>query len=90
MCSSDLYYSIENFNSKFPEGDIKYKIQFTGKIFNKSGDIEDLFRDFDLLVSAVKKNFGDNSQVKYTELPRNIDFNQKYYDFNIDFTVITN
>ena len=87
---SNFYYSIENFNSKFPEGDIKYKIQFTGKIFNKSGDIEDLFRDFDLLVSAVKKNFGDNSQVKYTELPRNIDFNQKYYDFNIDFTVITN
>lgn len=82
-------YSINDFNDRSPEGKKQYQIKFNGKIFNKSGDIEDLFTNFDLLVAAVKKAFGENSQIKYSELPRNIDFGQKYYDFNIDFTIVT-
>jgi hypothetical protein len=82
-------YSIVNFNDKSPEGQKQYQIKFTGKLYNKSGDIEDLFSKFDLFVAAVKKNFGDNSQLKYLEIPKNVDFSQKYYDFNIDFTVTT-
>ena len=34
----------------------------------------------------MKKNITD-SEIKYNELPRNIDFNQKYYDFPFEFRI---
>jgi hypothetical protein len=63
-----------------------YEIKFSGEIKNKSGDIEDLFRNFDNLNAQVKKNYV-NMKIDYNELPKNIDFNKKYYSFPIDFTI---
>lgn len=82
-------YSLPDYNNKNPVPNPNYKVEFNGDISNKSGDIEDLFKDFDLLVADVKKNFNQN-QLKYSELPRNIDFNQKYYTFPVQFTITKN
>lgn len=83
---SKFSYSIENFDSKRPKKRSKYNSVFTGDISNESGDIEDLFKKFDSLSSSVKKSFKLH-KVKYSEMPRNIDFTKKYYTFPIDFTV---
>lgn len=83
-------YSINNFNSKAPVSNSSdYKISFAGDIINQSGNIDDLFREFDTLVTEVKKNL-ENNQVTYSELPRDIDFNQKYYSFPVVFTITKN
>lgn len=79
-------YARQGFNEKSPAPSPSYDIGFSGKILNESGDIEDLFKEFDALVLEVKKNLGDK-QVSYSDLPRNIDFNKKYYDFPVDFTI---
>ncbi len=79
-------YSIDNFDSKSPQKNSVYKIVFTGDLNNKSGDIDDLFKSFDTVSSAAKKAF-DKHDVKYSEMPRNIDFTKKFYNFPIDFTV---
>lgn len=80
-------YSLTGFNHKAPNSVDTFKINFTGQIMNKSGDIEDLFSEFDGLVLKTKETFKDN-QVTYSDLPKNIDFNQKYYSFPIDFTIL--
>ena len=80
-------YSLSGFNGKSPSQNTGYKFSFTGNMSNKSGDIEDLFKEFDNLTVEVKKIMGQDQQIKYSELPRNIDFNQKYYSFPIDFTI---
>ncbi len=79
-------YSLSGFNAKAPTNNTNYQISFGGTVLNKSGDIEDLFTEFDALVNEVKKNLSNN-QIKYSELPRDINFNQKYYSFPIDFTL---
>ncbi len=79
-------YRISSFDSKSPSATLEYETKFGGQLINKTGDIEDLFREFDSLAIEVKKNM-PKSGVKYNELPRNIDFNKKYYDFPIDFTI---
>lgn len=82
-------YSLLNFSDKSPSKSIGYKINFNGDLFNKSGDIEDLFREFDILTNEVKRNM-DKQKVTYVELPRSIDFSKKYYNFPIDFTITKN
>lgn len=81
-----LSYALDNFNSKSPVKDPNYKVTVTGKIFNKGGDIENLFKEFDSMSRELKSNFSTN-QLKYSEIPRNVDFNQKYYSFPIDFSI---
>lgn len=83
---NSFVYLATGFNAKAPSNNVNYQINFGGTILNKSGDIEDLFKEFDALASEVKKNLSNN-QVKYSELPRDINFNQKYYSFPIDFTL---
>ncbi len=63
-----------------------YAIELKGKIYNKSGDIENLFSEFDGVSSEFKKNF-NKEKLSVSELPKNIDFAQKYYDFNINFVI---
>jgi hypothetical protein len=82
-------YSLLSFSDKSPSKNTSYKINFNGDLFNKSGDIEDLFREFDILTNEVKRNM-EKQKVSYAELPRNIDFNKKYYNFPIDFSVTKN
>ena len=79
-------YRMSGFNAKAPSSIADYELEFGGQIINKSGDIEDLFREFDSLVNEVRKNMPGKT-VRYNELPRNIDFNKKYYSFPIDFTI---
>lgn len=81
-------YLVPNINGKSPTvASNNYEFSFGGQLDNKSGDIEDLFKEFDALVIEVKKNLG--ASVKYNDLPRNIDFNKKYYSFPVEFTVST-
>jgi len=79
-------YSVPSFDYKNPEAYKKYLISFKGDLGNKSGDIDDLFKGFDSLTAKTKKNF-PNDSVKYSDIPRNIDFAQKYYTFPVEFTL---
>ncbi|MFZ9181483.1 MAG: hypothetical protein ACO201_06415 [Rickettsiales bacterium] len=84
---SSMVYNLGGFNSH--NSNTKNTIietVFSGKIINKSGDIETLFTEFDKFIVEMKKNITD-SEIKYNELPRNIDFNQKYYDFPFEFRI---
>ncbi len=83
---SKFSYSLNNFNEKSPSANGNYTFSLSGKIENKTGDIEDLFSEFDGLASKTKERLSKNN-VNYTDLPRNIDFNQKYYSFPIDFRI---
>ncbi len=83
---SSFVYDLSNFNSKAENKNLVYKIDINGQIYNKSGDTEDLFREFDGMIVSVKQVFNKN-QVKYTELPRNIDFAKKYYDSPVQITI---
>ena len=64
------------------------QLTLLGTLYNKDGDIENLFTEFDKFVVQMKKSLPDY-EIKYNELPRNIDFNQKYYDFPVEFRIIS-
>jgi hypothetical protein len=86
MKLDNFSYSLMGFNEKNPTQNTPYKMSFSGNILNKSGDIENLFRQFDGLTAEVKKTF-DGKKITYSELPRNIDFSSKYYDFKVNFSI---
>jgi hypothetical protein len=79
-------YSVDDFKAKSPSLNLNYKINLTGEILNKTGDIENLFKEFDSLSVEIKKNLNKN-EITYSELPKDIDFNKKYYSFPIDFSI---
>ena len=82
-------YTLVSFNSHNKSNvSAQKQITLIGKLYNKSGDIEDLFTEFDKYLVELKKSLVDY-EIKYNELPRNIDFNQKYYDFPIEFRIIS-
>ncbi len=83
---SSFVYNVSGFTAKTANKNPAYKIDINGKIYNKSGDVEDLFKEFDGMTSAAKQAF-DKNQVKYSELPKNIDFAKKYYDSDIQLTI---
>ncbi len=78
-------YKLQSFNYKSPAKS-GYVMSFNGDLTNKSGDIDDLFKSFDVLTRKTKQNFPKET-IKYNEIPRNIDFVQKYYTFPIEFTL---
>ncbi len=80
------YSYSNNFNSKFPSPAVVPQISISGKISNKSGDIDDLFKVFDSLIGSTKKEFS-KSQIKYEELPKTLDFNVKYYNYPFSFNI---
>lgn len=82
---SSFKYQNDNFKKTF-DSNSKYKISFSGTLFNQSGEIEDLFIEFDTLTKEVKENF-KKANIKYNELPRNIDFHKKHYEHQINFEV---
>ncbi len=86
---SSFSYTLPSFNSKNPTPSKKYSISFKGELTNKSGDIDDLFKAFDSLTTKTKKIF-EKDEIRYSDLPRNIDFVQKYYTYPIDFTISGN
>lgn len=79
-------YSLSDFTAKSPTTNLNYKITLSGNLLNKSGDIEDLFKEFDSLIVQIKKNLS-KSEITYSELAKDIDFNKKYYSFPIDFSL---
>ncbi|MDX2082421.1 MAG: hypothetical protein SFV53_00320 [Rickettsiales bacterium] len=83
---SFLYSISSSFNGKNIATKTKYSLSFKGNIDNKSGDINDIFKDFDSLSGEIKKKFADK-KIEYPAIPRNIDFVQKYYTFPVEFTI---
>jgi hypothetical protein len=83
---TSLVYNVSGFTNKTANRNITYKIDLNGQIYNKSGDVEDLFKGFDGMIAATKQTF-DKNQVNYTELPKNIDFAKKYYDSAVQITI---
>lgn len=79
-------FSMAQYNHLSPVPVSNCKISFSGKLSNKTGDIEDLFREFDLFTNQAKKTF-EGSDIRYSELPRDINFTEKHYSFPIDFTI---
>lgn len=79
-------YSIQGYNSSSPSVNNNYSIALSGKLINISGNIDDLFREFDYLTSDGTEIFKGNN-IRYSKLPRDIDFNKKYYDFPVNFTI---
>lgn len=79
-------YNVIGFSNKSPSTNQNCQIAFSGKLFNGTGDIDDLFRKFDGLTKSIKKTFSSD-QVKYDELPRTLDFNTKYLTYPINFTI---
>jgi hypothetical protein len=86
---SSFSYGLASFNSHNSTNSTAQKqLILVGKLFNKSGDIENLFTEFDKFVVQMKKTLIDY-EVNYNDLPRNIDFNQKYYDFPVEFRIVS-
>ena len=67
------------------------KVQITGSLVNESGDIDSLFKKYDELNAAANKIWGEDKSIKHnlSQLPKNIDFEKKYYDFPIEITLET-
>jgi hypothetical protein len=84
-------YSLQNFNSKSPNQKLTYKADFSGKLINASGDVDDLFKEFDNLNSKTKQFLEkEGVSIKYSDLPKNISFSEKYYEADINFTITKN
>lgn len=86
---SEFSYNALDFNPKSPSGSSKYNFNIRGTAPNKGGDIEDLFKRFDSFIAESKKNF-EGYDFKYSELPQNINFTDKYYTFPIEFKITKN
>jgi hypothetical protein len=64
----------------------KYSINVTGSVINKNGDIDKLFTNFDNLILSLKTKLGANN-LKYNDIPNNINFNRKFYKYPFDITI---
>lgn len=83
---NNFIYTLQDFTYINPGSLTRYTVNISGKILNKTGDIDDLFNGFDRLSNITKKSF-PNSEVTYKEIPRSVDFTKKYYDYPIEFTI---
>lgn len=83
---SRITFSASNFDHVNPNKNSKYSGNFSGIIYNKTGNIDDLFSEFDNLSNDGAKSVKD-VQMRFSKLPRDIDFNKKYFDFPISFTI---
>ena len=54
----------------------------------KDASLNDLFIEFDSFINKKLKSTLTNFDVKYTEINRNIDFNAKFYEQPIEFTLL--
>ncbi len=79
-------YNLVGFNSKADTFTAHPEFTMTGEINDKSGDIEVLFKKFDSLSLETKTKFSDYD-IKYSEIPKNIDFSKKYYFFPFDLSI---
>lgn len=78
-------YNIKNYRQGNP-GKTKYSLVITGKILNQSGNVDDIFMTYDKIKSNFIKNF-KGYKVDVSELPKNINLAEKYYDFDIKINI---
>jgi hypothetical protein len=76
-------------NNKIPTQISSYQIAINGDLVNESGDIDDLFANFDDLNSAVKKEYEGN-EVRTQEMARDMDFSKKYLTYPVIFNINKN
>ena len=80
-------YNLSGYDPKSSRSNrLQFKFIVTGKIEIKSGNVEELFGNFDNLVADTKKEFKDYN-VKYADLPTDIDFSKEYYEFPINLEI---
>lgn len=82
-------YKLSQFTDKSPSNSVGAEVSISGNIINQNGDIDGLFKEFDSFISETKKNFS-NSQLKYEELPRTLDFNTKYFSYPVKIAISDN
>ena len=80
---TDFTYSLSNFDQKNPTPYTKYTLSLKGDLDNKTGDIDDLFKNFDNLINFTKNSFTAYI-VSSNEIPRTIDFTKRYYTYPIE------
>lgn len=79
-----ISYSLNGFSdNNIPE---KYSVNVTGFVINEKGDIDKLFTNFDNLILSLKTKLGTNN-LKYNDIPNNINFNRKFYKYPFDITI---
>lgn len=83
---SSFRFFVDKFDYKKPTNKLDYLISIEGSMHNQSGDIDDLFKNFDNLSSAAVSTF-KNYKVGYEEIPRTINFTKKYYEYPVNFTI---
>ena len=76
-------------NNRIPTQIPSYQIAITGDLVNDSGDIDDLFANFDDLNSAVKKEYEGN-EVRTQEMARDMDFSKRYLTYPVTFNINKN
>ncbi len=76
-------------NNRIPTQIPSYQIAINGDLVNESGDIDDLFANFDDLNSAVKKEYEGN-EVRTQEMARDMDFSKRYYTYPVTFNINKN
>jgi hypothetical protein len=85
---TNFKYKTTDFITKTPSKGAKKEMVFNGILFNRTGSIDDLFIEFDNFINKKLKSTLTNFDVKYTEINRNIDFNAKFYEQPIEFTLL--
>lgn len=85
---TNFKYKTTDFITKSPNKGAKKEMVFNGILFNRTGSIDDLFIEFDSFINKKLKSTLTNFDVKYTEINRNIDFNAKFYEQPIEFTLL--
>jgi hypothetical protein len=76
-------------NNKIPTQIPTYQFAINGDLINESGDIDDLFANFDDLNSAIKKQY-EGQEVKTQEMARDMDFSKKYLTYPVSFNINRN
>jgi hypothetical protein len=64
----------------------KFLLEISGSLINESGEIDALFKKYDDLLSKSESSLKEE-KYKFSELPKNIDFNKKYYDFPVELQI---
>ena len=76
-------------NNKIPTQIPNYQLAVNGDLINDSGDIDDLFANFDDLNSAVKKEY-EGHEVRTQEMARDMDFSKRYLTYPVVFNINKN
>ncbi len=58
----------------------------TGTLINQTGNVDDLFIYYDKIKAQFTENFKDY-RVTISELPKNINLAEKYYNFDVKINI---